>query len=187
MIETLYYLAAAIALFSSIRVVTGNHAVHALLWLVVAQLSMAVLFFLLGAPFAAALEVLVYAGAILVLFIFVVMMLNLGRITLKQEKQWFPLSSLLVPTLLCGVLLAELLFAMSYDQTAQSQYVAAKQVGISLFGPYLLVVELISMLLLSGLTAAWHLTRPYLLKSQASTGVAPPTDLRSQVQKEPWL
>ena len=51
---------------------------HALLYLVVSLLAVAVIFFLLGAPFAAALEVIIYAGAIMVLFVFVVMMLNVS-------------------------------------------------------------------------------------------------------------
>ena len=61
---------------------------HALLYLVVSLLSVALIFFMLGAPFAAALEVIVYAGAIMVLFVFVVMMLNLGPQTAAQERQW---------------------------------------------------------------------------------------------------
>ena len=56
----------------------GSNAVHALLYLVVSLLAVAVVFFTLGAPFVAALEVIIYAGAIMVLFVFVVMMLNLG-------------------------------------------------------------------------------------------------------------
>ncbi len=199
MTETLFYLTAFIGLFSALQVICSRHAVRALLWLVLTQLAMAVLFFLLGAPFAAALEVLVYAGAILVLFVFVVMMLNLGRTTLDQERQWFPLSSLFLPALLCGVLLAELLYALD-DNIAnniahQAHYISPKQLGISLFGPYLLVVELASMLLLSGLIGAWHLTRPYLQRADEMAdsnddqqrGMLPPADLRARVNKEPWL
>nr|WP_211252213.1 NADH-quinone oxidoreductase subunit J [Marinobacterium jannaschii] len=185
--QSLFYLTAAIALFSALSVICSRHAVRALLWLVLTQLAVALLFFLLGAPFAAALEVLVYAGAILVLFIFVIMMLNLGRSTLEQERQWFPLSSLFMPTLLCGVLLVELLYALDYSSGQDSQYVAPKALGISLFGPYLLVVELCSMLLLSGLIGAWHLTRPYLHPRQGANGMLPAADLRAKVQKEPWL
>ena len=58
--------------------ITRLNAVHALLYLVVSLLAVAMVFFILGAPFVAALEVIIYAGAIMVLFIFVMMMLNIG-------------------------------------------------------------------------------------------------------------
>ncbi|MEC8867937.1 MAG: NADH-quinone oxidoreductase subunit J, partial [Pseudomonadota bacterium] len=74
--ESLFYIAAVTALASTVSVVTAKNASHALIYLIVSLLSVAVIFFLLGAPFAAALEVVVYAGAIVVLFLFVVMMLN---------------------------------------------------------------------------------------------------------------
>ena len=67
----------------------GHHqtkAVHALLYLIVSLLSVAVIFFILGAPFVAALEVIIYAGAIMVLFVFVIMMLNLGPQTAARER-----------------------------------------------------------------------------------------------------
>ena len=70
--ESLFYIAAVTALASTVLVVTGKNASHALIYLIVSLLSVAVIFFLLGAPFAAALEVVVYAGAIVVLFLFVV-------------------------------------------------------------------------------------------------------------------
>ena len=67
----------------------GHHpddAVHALLYLHVSLLAVAVIFFILGAPFVAALEVIIYAGAIMVLFIFVVMMLNLGPAARRRRR-----------------------------------------------------------------------------------------------------
>ena len=76
---TLFYLTALIALASTGLALTRANATHALIYLIISLLSVAVLFFLIGAPFAAALEVIIYAGAIMVLFVFVVMMLNLGE------------------------------------------------------------------------------------------------------------
>jgi NADH-quinone oxidoreductase subunit J len=73
-----FYIAAAIALVSSVMTITRNNAIHALLYLILSLLSISVIFFILGAPFIAALEVIIYAGAIMVLFIFVIMMLNIG-------------------------------------------------------------------------------------------------------------
>ena len=65
-----------------------RHAVHALLYLIVSLLAVAVDFYALGAPFVAALEIMIYAGAIMVLFVFVVMMLNLAEHAMEVEREW---------------------------------------------------------------------------------------------------
>ncbi|PTQ91345.1 NADH-quinone oxidoreductase subunit J [Agitococcus lubricus] len=154
-----FYIAAAIAILSTIRVVTNSNPVHALLSLIVSLLAVAMIFFMLGAPFAGALEVIVYAGAIMVLFVFVVMMLNLGQHTVNQEKQWMSPKAWILPSVLTAGLLAEMLYLLSQGDLHQAGYqvVDAKAVGIALFGPYLLVVELASVLLLAALVAAYHL------------------------------
>ncbi len=69
------------------RVVTHTNPVHALLYLIISLLAIAGVFFSLGAYFAGALEIIVYAGAIMVLFVFVVMMLNLGGSEIEQGAQ----------------------------------------------------------------------------------------------------
>ena len=74
---TLFFIAAAVAIIATFMVITHLEAVHALLHLVVSLLAVALIFYLLGAPFIAVLEVIIYAGAIMVLFVFVVMVLNL--------------------------------------------------------------------------------------------------------------
>jgi NADH-quinone oxidoreductase subunit J len=158
----LFYLAAAVALFSTIMVVTRLNAVHALLYMVMALLALALIFFLLGAPFIAALEVIIYAGAIMVLFVFVVMMLNLGPAAIEQEHRWLTPGIWLGPALLALLLLGELLYVLFGTPSGAvlgTRVVEAKAVGISLFGPYLLVVELASLLLLAALVAAFHLGR----------------------------
>ena len=68
----LFYLSALVAVISTFMVVTRKSAVHALLYLIVSLLAVALIFFSLGAPFVAALEVIIYAGAIMVLFVFVI-------------------------------------------------------------------------------------------------------------------
>ena len=85
---TLFYLAGAVAVVATFLVITRSRAVHALLYLVVSLLAVAVVFFTLGAPFAAALEVIIYAGAIMVLFVFALMILGLGPEAGRREAQW---------------------------------------------------------------------------------------------------
>jgi NADH-quinone oxidoreductase subunit J len=157
----LFYLAGAVALFSTYMVITRLNIVHALLYMVMSLLSVALIFFLLGAPFIAALEVIVYAGAIMVLFIFVVMMLNLGPQSVLQERLWFNLRTWRTLVLMAGILLVELIFAarLGYTQPAPAAEIPPVQVAMSLFGPYLLGVELASMVLLAGLVGAYHLGR----------------------------
>jgi NADH-quinone oxidoreductase subunit J len=142
-------------------VITRTNAVHALLYLIVSLLSVALVFFLLGAPFVAALEVIIYAGAIMVLFIFVIMMLNVGAESARQERQWLSPAGWIGPAFLSAVLLAELAYILSGSSVKMIDVsmVSPKQVGISLFGPYLIGVELASILLLSGLIGAYYLGR----------------------------
>src|SRR5215475_2812740 len=105
--ELTFYIAGAIAVISTILMLTRLNLVHALLYLIVSLLAVAVDFFTLGAPFAAALEAIVYAGAIMVLFLFVVMMLNIGRHAAETERQWLAPGIWTGPVILAGILLVE--------------------------------------------------------------------------------
>jgi NADH-quinone oxidoreductase subunit J len=158
--ETAFYIVAGIAVLSTIMVITRNNATHALLYMIVSLLSVALIFFILGAPFVAAMEVIIYAGAIIVLFVFVVMLLNLGPSAAEQESEWMHPKTWRGPALLAFVLGAELMqFFLSGEVRglAGSQAVGPKEVGISLMGPYLIGLELASFLLLAALIGAYHL------------------------------
>ncbi len=168
---TLFYTASAVAIFSTVMTITRLNAAHALLYLITSLLAVAVLFYLLGAPFAAGLEVIIYAGAIMVLFVFVIMMLNLGDKTVEQERQWLNPGIWIGPGIICTILLLEVLTLLVQEQRmAGMKIVGPKDVGAMLFGPYLLAVELASMLLLSGLVGAYHLGRPLQDKSMLEEG-----------------
>jgi NADH-quinone oxidoreductase subunit J len=159
--ELTFYLAAAVAILSTVLVVTQYNLIHALLYLVVSFLAVAVVFFALGAPFMAALEIIIYAGAIVVLIIFVIMMLNLTQEDVQHEKEWLQPRVWIGPAVLSLVLLAELVYLLTRAETslAGSQPVEAKAVGLALFGPYILGVELSGMLLMAGIVGAYHLGR----------------------------
>ena len=158
---TLFYLAGAVAVVATLLTITRSNAVHALLYLIVSLLAVALVFFTLGAPFVAALEVIIYAGAILVLFLFVVMMLNLGKDAAANERRWQPLSAWIGPVLLAAVLFALLITAIGMEKTPISGLteIGPKRVGTQLFGPYLICAELASFLLLAGVVGASHLRR----------------------------
>jgi NADH-quinone oxidoreductase subunit J len=156
-----FYVSTLVAIVSTLFVVLEVDAVHALLYLIVSLFSVAVIFFSLGAAFVAALEVIVYAGAIMVLFIFVIMMLNLGPRTRSQERSWLQSARWAGPAVLALVLLGEFAYVLIGPgvRAPVAAVVGPKQVGIALFGPYVIGVELASLVLLAGLVGAYHLGR----------------------------
>lgn len=153
-----FYIAAFTALAATVMVITRLNVVHALLYLVVSLLAVAVVFYVLGAPFAAALEVIIYAGAIMVLFVFVVMMLNMGPAHAAQARRWLSPGIWIGPTALAAILFGDMVFLLA-GETPLGHPVTAAQVGVALYGPYLLAVELASMLLLGALVGAYHVGR----------------------------
>jgi NADH-quinone oxidoreductase subunit J len=162
--DVAFYVAAAVAILATIMTITRLNAVHALLHLIVSLLAVAVIFYILGAPFIAALEVIIYAGAIMVLFVFVVMMLNLGKGAMAIEHGWLKPSMWIGPCVLAGILITEMTYLLSQAGSAPqgTASVGSKQIGVALFGPYLIGVELTSMLLLGAIVGAYHLARPQL-------------------------
>jgi len=156
----IFYIAAFVALVSTILAVSGRNAIHALLFLILSLLAISVIFYILGAPFIAALEVIVYAGAIMVLFIFVIMMLNVG-LEKEVEKKWLHPSMWIVPFILALILFLDFIY-MVYKvrfQSVDARIILPKEVGISLFSTYLIGVEIAAMLLLAGIVGAYHLGR----------------------------
>lgn len=159
--EATFYIAAGVAILSTIMVITSYNMIHALIYLIVSFLAIAVVFFVLGAPFIAALEVIIYAGAIVVLVIFVIMMLNLRDETVVQERSWLTRKIFVLPAVLSTILLAELIYIIVNDGTSPlaTATIDSKQVGMSLYGPYVIGVELSGILLMSGIVGAYHLGR----------------------------
>jgi len=154
-----FYISAAIAVVATVLTITRVNVVHSLLYFICSLLATGVMFFVLGAPFVAALVVIINAGAIMVLFVFVIMMLNLGPQSADREKARLKPHVWIGPGLISLLLLIELVYALVRYETGSTagQVVEPRQVGVALFGPYLLAVELASMLLLAGLLGAYHL------------------------------
>ena len=94
MTEVLFYVSGSVAVLATFLFVIAPNAIHALLNLIVSFLAIAMVFLLLGAPFAAALEVIIYAGAVMVLFVFVIMMLQVGPESVEQERRCWPREAL---------------------------------------------------------------------------------------------
>ncbi|HWB87149.1 MAG TPA: NADH-quinone oxidoreductase subunit J [Bryobacteraceae bacterium] len=156
--EIVFYVAGIVAIVATILMLTQRVAVHALLYLVVSLLAVAVIFYDLGAPFVAALEVIIYAGAIMVLFVFVVMLLNVRIETARGVRLRSP-AVWIGPGILSAILIAELVYLLATGEPgyATVSTINPEEVGVALFGPYVIGVELASMLLLAGLVGAYHL------------------------------
>jgi len=156
-----FYASASIAVLSTGLAITRTNAVHALLYLIVSLLAVAMIFLIVGAPFVAALEVIIYAGTIMVLFIFVVMMLDKEWKVEHQILKGFPTGVWIGPVLLSAILFSELLylFTVSDPQVSPLVQVGPKRVGTTLLSTYVIGVELASMLLLPGLIGAYYLGR----------------------------
>jgi len=153
-----YVLAALIAAATGLAI-TRRDPVHAVIYLVVSFLGTAMLFYLLGAPFLAGVEVIVYAGAIMVLFLFVIMMLGRGPWRGKGGTvlKWGPA---VIPLLLFLTLTALLIVHDPQSSAGLRMAVASPaEFGRFVFERYWLAVEIVSLVLLLALVAAIQLRR----------------------------
>ena len=159
--NTIFYLSAIVAIVSTIMVVTRRNAVHAVLYLLVSFFAVASMFFVLGAPFAAALEIIIYAGAIMVLFVFIIMLLDVSGSSHGPDPEWMRPTVWVGPLVLAAILAAEMVYIIAMGEWSAVPLAGKtpKEVGVALFGPYLIAVELASMLLFAGLVGAHHLGR----------------------------
>ncbi|MCW5196563.1 NADH-quinone oxidoreductase subunit J [Buchnera aphidicola (Pemphigus obesinymphae)] len=156
--ESVFYILGMISIISTIFVILHSNPVYALIYFIVSLLSISGIFFILGGYFAAVLEIIIYAGAIMVLFTFVLMLLNLGKIMEIKEKKWLKDINWIIISLLFLSFFITVIYGLSFtgNLNAFNTLINTKMVGISLFGPYVLIVELSSILLLSALVVVFH-------------------------------
>lgn len=148
-----FYITAAVAIISALAAITRREAMHGILYLVVVLMAVAILFFQLGAPFLAALEIIVYAGAIVVLFLFVVMMINPpadSRGTMLRG--WFG------PLVLAGILAIQFgTLLQGGGQPMVANTVGPELLGKTFFSDYAYTLHLVALFLFAGLVGAFHL------------------------------
>jgi len=152
---------AFLAVASAMVVVTHRNPVYSVMSLVVTLISLAVMFVLLGAPFLAALQVLVYTGAILVLFLFVIMLLNIEREEPSGTHKLQKLGAALAALVFAGLLATWFVGAQGNAPTAplDAEAVALVPLARALFSKYLLPFEIVGVLLLAAVIAATALAR----------------------------
>jgi len=155
--QAIFYILAAVALVGTVMAITEKHPVHAIMYLVTSLFSMAIIFYLLMAPLVAAFEVILYAGAIMVLFLFVIMMLDLGHPEKGMSpgwREWLP------ALLLSAVSIASLVVVIVARHATAAAYpfpLPIREVARRLFEEHGLAVELVSLQLLFALVGALYL------------------------------
>lgn len=164
MYEFIFYCSSAVAVVAAGAILVVRQPVHAVLYLIVSLLALALLFFLLGAPLLAAFQVMLYAGAIMVLFLFMMMVMNL-RIernrSLRNRSLLRPASwgGIALLALLLWLILLLLFSRSSFHEIDSITVIGPTAVGNALFGPYLMMVEAAAILLLAALVAALYLSQ----------------------------
>lgn len=158
-----FFLFALLALASALVVITHKNPVYSTMSLVVTLFSTAVLFVLLGAPFVGTLQVLIYAGAIVVLFLFVIMLLNVGQDDQegsgqRNAQRW---AAIIGAGIFAGTVGATLwrTYGTAELEPLTEDKVALKPLAELLYGRYLLGFEVIGVLLLVAVVAATVLAR----------------------------
>jgi NADH-quinone oxidoreductase subunit J len=156
--QSLFYILAAVTVIATILAITEKHPVHAIVYLVTSFFALAVIFYLIAAPVIAVFEVIIYAGAVMVLFLFVIMMLDLGH----PEQAARPSFGYWVPALvLAGIIVASVVnIALHRPDTHGFRPVPGiKEFSLALFQNYGVAIELISLQLLFALVGALYLGR----------------------------
>jgi len=155
MIQILFFFSAAVAVGAAINVLAQKHVLYSALSLIVMLTAMSVLFVLLGADFLAVINIIVYAGAIMVLFVFVIMLLNLPHDEDGPDRlRW--LKFIGIPLgLFFLFLVGATLWNVEAKGATQVQFVGSPQaIGESLFKDYVLPFEVTSLLMLIALVGA---------------------------------
>ena len=163
MTTVLFILFAGMAIGCAIAVVSQSNPLYSAISLIGVFISLASLYVMLAAPFIAAVQVIVYAGAIMVLVIFVIMLLNVEHLEPRRKRmKWLPAAAIGMAAILIG----ETAFVLYSVQTAPgtlptnvSNVGLTQSIGTGLFTKYLLPFEITSVLLLMAIVGAMSLAR----------------------------
>lgn len=158
--QYLFYFLSFVAILSALMMVFSKNPVHSVLYLVVTFFSIAGHYFLLNAQFLGVVHIIVYAGAIMVLFLYVIMMLNLNQEMEPVKSNIQKIVATVSACLLCLVLIASVRTTDLKTGSASEDNIGFVQnLGMTLFNEYLLPFELASILLLSAMVGAIFLSK----------------------------
>jgi NADH-quinone oxidoreductase subunit J len=155
--QILFWFLSVVAIFGALRVITSGNPVYSVLWLIVTFFAISGHYILLNAQFLAIVNIIVYAGAIMVLFLFVIMLMNLNKETDPQKNRWLKIAGALAG----GCLLLVLVAALKDTDMKQKQAMVSggnigliKNLGRELFTTYVVPFEISSVLFLSAMVGA---------------------------------
>ncbi len=157
----IFYVLAGVILVSTGLAVTRRNLVHAIVYLIISFFGSAMLYYLFGAPLLAVLEIVIYAGAVMVLFLFIIMMLRVDPSALRRPslRHWLPASVLGVIYIVVAILV------VTQDPGSQTILETAlakpKIFGQFIFQRYWLSIEIVSFLLLIALVGALYLGKAF--------------------------
>jgi len=155
--EILFYFLSAMALGSAIMLVISKNPVHSVLWLIVTFFAISGHYILMNAQFLGIVNLIVYAGAIMVLFLFVIMLMNLNSDTEPKKNKWLRLAGIVAGGCLMLVLVAALKDADQKGQMVNygsGEIGLIKNLGTVLFTEYVIPFEISSVLFLSAMVGA---------------------------------
>ncbi|MEP7319961.1 MAG: NADH-quinone oxidoreductase subunit J [Panacibacter sp.] len=156
--EILFWFLSVLALFSAVMVLISKNPVHSVLWLIVVFFAISGHYLLLNAQFLAIVNIIVYAGAIMVLFLFVIMLMNLNKETEPKKNIWMKFSGVIAGGLLLWIFISASISAG--DMTGKTAMIKEGNIGLIqnlgkvLFSEYALPFEISSVLFLSAMVGA---------------------------------
>jgi NADH-quinone oxidoreductase subunit J len=153
--QLLFWTLSIVSVFSALMVITSKHPVYSVLWLIITFFTISGHYILLNAQFLAVVNIIVYAGAIMVLFLFVIMLMNLSKDTEPQKSRWLKL----VGAVAGGCLLLVLVAALRGTEAKMTQLGGGdigliQNLGKVLFSEYVVPFEISSVLFLSAMVGA---------------------------------
>jgi len=153
--QILFWVLSIVALFSALMVVTSKNPVFSVIWLVVTFFTISGHYILLNAQFLAIVNIIVYAGAIMVLFLFVIMLMNLSKDTEPQKNKWLKLAGAVAGGCLLLVMVAALRNTeQNMTEMATGNIGLIQNLGNVLFSEYVVPFEISSILFLSAMVGA---------------------------------
>lgn len=155
--QILFWVLSVVAIFSALMVITSKNPVYSVLWLIVTFFAISGHYILLNAQFLAIVNIIVYAGAIMVLFLFVIMLMNLNKETEPQKNRWLKMAGAVAGGCLLLVMVAALKDTGIKQQQAwvnEGSIGLIKNLGKELFTTYVVPFEISSVLFLSAMVGA---------------------------------
>jgi NADH-quinone oxidoreductase subunit J len=162
-----FYFLSFLAILAAVMVVVSKNPIHSVLYLIIVFFCISGLYTLMGAEFLAVVNVIVYAGAIMVLFLFVIMNLNLNHETEPHKSTLLKISATIAGGMLLLIFVASLRGTEQFagQQASDGTFGAVKNLGKVMFNDFLVPFEVTSILLLAAMVGAIMLTKSGETKS----------------------